>query len=352
MKKDGGVYDQFTGATITPRAVVKAVKKALIYFQHNRQTLFADAATTRSGGNRAMTEPTYASITRDGLWTNNPGLVQLLGLCPLLATSNNLINGLGLGLATALALTASNVCVSLIRNVVRPEIRIPVFVLVIAAIVTVIELAMNAYLHELYEVLGIFIPLIVTNCNLIGRAEAFASKHSPGRALVDGLMMGLGFTLVLVALGGLREVVGQGTLFAQAHMMFGEAARGWTLHSGRQLPRLPARHPAARRIHRTGADHRAQERHRRAPAAPRPAHRRGCSRWRRRGNLTLNRQAAKKIKGHGTAKAQDAKKVDATANAFVEESPSAVKSSLGVLAPWRFKNLSWRLGVLAVQKTQ
>lgn len=177
-----------------------------------------------------MSEPTYASIARDGLWTNNPGLVQLLGLCPLLATSNNLINGLGLGLATMLALTASNVCVSLIRRVVRPEIRIPVFVLVIAAIVTVIELSMHAYLHELYAVLGIFIPLIVTNCNLIGRAEAFASKHSPGRALMDGLMMGLGFALVLAVLGGLREIVGQGTLFAQAHMMFGEAARGWTLH--------------------------------------------------------------------------------------------------------------------------
>ena len=177
-----------------------------------------------------MNEPTYASIARDGLWTNNPGLVQLLGLCPLLATSNNLINGLGLGLATMLALTASNVTVSMIRGIVRPEIRIPVFVLVIAAIVTVIELAMNAYLHELYLVLGIFIPLIVTNCNLIGRAEAFASKNRPGRAMMDGLMMGLGFTLVLVVLGGLREVVGQGTLLAQAHMMFGEAARDWTLH--------------------------------------------------------------------------------------------------------------------------
>lgn len=177
-----------------------------------------------------MTEPTYTSIARDGLWTNNPGLVQLLGLCPLLATSNNLINGLGLGLATMLALTASNVCVSLIRGVVRPEIRIPVFVLVIAAIVTVIELGMNAYLHELYLVLGIFIPLIVTNCNLIGRAEAFASKNSPGRALMDGLMMGLGFTLVLVALGGLRELIGSGTLLDQAHMMFGEGARDWTLH--------------------------------------------------------------------------------------------------------------------------
>lgn len=177
-----------------------------------------------------MTEPTYASIARDGLWSNNPGLVQLLGLCPLLAVSSNAINGLGLGLATLLALTASNVTVSLIRRIVRPEVRIPVFVLVIAAIVTVIELAMNAYLHELYLVLGIFIPLIVTNCNLIGRAEAFASKHDPGRALVDGLMMGAGFLLVLVVLGALRELVGQGTLLSQAHMMFGEVARDWTLH--------------------------------------------------------------------------------------------------------------------------
>jgi electron transport complex protein RnfE len=177
-----------------------------------------------------MNQSSYASIARDGLWSNNPGLVQLLGLCPLLATSNNLINGLGLGLATALALAASNVCVSLIRNVVRPEIRIPVFVLVIAAIVTVIELAMNAYLHDLYLVLGIFIPLIVTNCNLIGRAEAFASKNSPGRALMDGVMMGLGFALVLVVLGALRELIGQGTLLSQAHMMFGEGARDWTLH--------------------------------------------------------------------------------------------------------------------------
>lgn len=179
-----------------------------------------------------MNEPTYASIARDGLWTNNPGLVQLLGLCPLLAVTSNFVNGLGLGLATALALIASNVCVSLIRRMVRPEIRIPVFVLVIAAVVTVIELTMNAYLHDLYLVLGIFIPLIVTNCNIIGRAEAFASKHNPGRALMDGLMMGTGFLLVLVVLGGMRELIGQGTLFSQAHIMFGESARDWTLHLG------------------------------------------------------------------------------------------------------------------------
>ena len=177
-----------------------------------------------------MTEPSYSSIARDGLWSNNPALVQLLGLCPLLAVTATAVNGLGLGLATLLTLVASNVIVSLIRHLVRPEVRIPVFVLVIASVVTVIELSMNAYFHELYNILGIFIPLIVTNCSIIGRAEAFASKHRPGQAFVDGFTMGLGFTIVLVLLGGLREVLGQGTLFSQAHLMFGEIARDWTLH--------------------------------------------------------------------------------------------------------------------------
>jgi Na+-translocating ferredoxin:NAD+ oxidoreductase subunit E len=177
-----------------------------------------------------MNAPSYASIARDGLWSNNPALVQILGLCPLLAVTSTFVNALGLGLATLLTLVTTNLTVSLIRKVVRPEVRIPVFVLVIASVVTVIELAMNAYFHELYLILGIFIPLIVTNCNIIGRAEAFASKNDPGRALADGLMMGLGFLLVLVVLGGLREIVGQGTLFTQAHLMFGEAAREWTLH--------------------------------------------------------------------------------------------------------------------------
>lgn len=171
----------------------------------------------------------YKDIVRDGLWTNNVGLVQLLGLCPLLAVTATFINGLGLGLATLLTLLASNVIISLIRKLVRPEVRIPVFVLVIASVVTVIELTMSAYLYGLYKVLGIFIPLIVTNCSIIGRAEAFASRNSVGRAFADGLSMGLGFLLVLVTLGGLREIVGQGTLFSGAHLMFGEAARGWTL---------------------------------------------------------------------------------------------------------------------------
>jgi electron transport complex protein RnfE len=176
-----------------------------------------------------MSEPTYTHILKEGLWVNNPGLVQLLGLCPLLAVTSNAVNGLGLGLATLLTLTASNVTVSLIRNLVRPEVRIPVFVLVIASIVTIIELAMNAWLHDLYLILGIFIPLIVTNCSIIGRAESFASRHSVDRALLDGLAMGTGFTLVLVALGGMRELIGQGTLLSQAHLMFGEYGRQLTL---------------------------------------------------------------------------------------------------------------------------
>ena len=171
----------------------------------------------------------YRDIVRDGLWSNNVGLVQLLGLCPLLAVTGTFVNGLGLGLATMATLVTSNVIVSMIRKLVRPEVRIPVFVLVIASVVTVIELAMSAYLYDLYKVLGIFIPLIVTNCSIIGRAEAFASRQNVGRALVDGLSMGLGFTLVLSTLGGLREIVGKGTLFSQAHLMFGEAARDWTI---------------------------------------------------------------------------------------------------------------------------
>jgi electron transport complex protein RnfE len=169
-----------------------------------------------------VNDPSYTHILKEGLWLNNPGTVQLLGLCPLLAVTTTVINGLGLGLATTLTLVASNVIVSLIRRLVRPEIRIPVFVLIIASIVTVIELAMNAWLHELYLILGIFIPLIVTNCAIIGRAESFASRHTVDRALLDGLAMGVGFTLVLVILGGMRELIGQGTLLAQAHLMFGE----------------------------------------------------------------------------------------------------------------------------------
>lgn len=179
-----------------------------------------------------MTDNPYVRLVKDGLWTNNQALVALLGLCPLLAVTNSAVNGLGLGIATTVVLTLSNGTVSLIRNLVRPEIRLPVFVIVIASFVTAVELSMNAWFHELYKILGIFIPLIVTNCAIIGRAEAYASKHSLGRSLLDGLAMGIGFTLVLVTLGALRELVGLGTLFDQAHLMFGETARGLKLSLG------------------------------------------------------------------------------------------------------------------------
>ncbi|MCF6234847.1 MAG: electron transport complex subunit E [Gammaproteobacteria bacterium] len=168
----------------------------------------------------------YRKITQDGLWNNNIALVQLLGLCPLLAVTSTAINGLGLGLATLLTLVISNVVVSLIRNQVRPEIRIPVFILVIASAVTAIELAMSAFFYDLFKVLGIFIPLIVTNCAILGRAEAFASKNGVKLSLIDALSMGFGFLVILVVLGGAREILGQGTLFDQAHLMFGEFG-GW-----------------------------------------------------------------------------------------------------------------------------
>ncbi len=187
---------------------------------------------------------TQQQIARNGLWQNNVALVQLLGLCPLLAVTSTLVNGIGLGVATLITLTLSNVIVSSIRGFVRNEVRLPVFVLIIASLVTIIELGMKALFYDLYLVLGIFIPLIVTNCAIIGRAEGFASRNPVGPALLDGLMMGLGFLGVLAVLGGLREIVGFGTLFAQAELMFGEAAGALTIefyvdYSGFLLAVLP-----------------------------------------------------------------------------------------------------------------
>lgn len=176
-----------------------------------------------------MSNQPYGGLIRDGLWTNNVAFVQLLGLCPLLAVTNTTINGLGLGLATILTLVASNTAVSLIRHWVRPEIRVPVFVLIIASVVTMIELSMNAWFHELYKILGIFIPLIVTNCSILARAESFASKNPVPQAFTDGLFMGLGFTAVLVVLGAMREILGFGTLLRQAELMFGQGAEWMTL---------------------------------------------------------------------------------------------------------------------------
>ncbi|MDP4984190.1 electron transport complex subunit E [Pseudoalteromonas tunicata] len=166
----------------------------------------------------------FQNVTEQGLWKNNPALVQLLGLCPLLAVTATITNAMGLGFATLLVLMGSNITVSMVRNFVPKEIRIPVFVMIIAAFVTIIELLMNAYTFSLYQSLGIFIPLIVTNCAIIGRAEAFASKNTVILSAWDGFMMGLGFTLVLIVLGAMRELLGQGTLFDGAHLLFGQWA--------------------------------------------------------------------------------------------------------------------------------
>lgn len=175
-------------------------------------------------------------ISKNGLWSNNVALVQLLGLCPLLAVTGTVINGLGLGVATLITLVFSNSIVSLIRPWLKSEIRIPIFVLIIASIVTTIELVMNAWFHELYLVLGIFIPLIVTNCSIIARAEAYASKNNLFNSALDGFMMGLGFALVLVVLGGMRELIGFGTLFANAQLMFGSAGESMTVSLGENYP--------------------------------------------------------------------------------------------------------------------
>jgi electron transport complex protein RnfE len=179
---------------------------------------------------------TQSEITRNGLWSNNVALVQLLGLCPLLAVTSTVINGLGLGIATLITLVLSNSIVSLIRGFVRNEVRLPVFVLIIASVVTIIELTMKAMFYDLYLVLGIFIPLIVTNCAIIGRAEGFASRNPVGPAALDGLMMGLGFLLVLVVLGGMREIIGFGTLFAHAELMFGDGAKTLLLEINPDYP--------------------------------------------------------------------------------------------------------------------
>lgn len=164
------------------------------------------------------------SLMHEGVWGNNPAIVQLLGLCPLLAVTSTVTNALGLGIATLLVLVGSNLTVSLVRNWVPKDIRIPVFVMIIAAFVTIVQLLMNAYTFGLYQSLGIFIPLIVTNCAIIGRAEAFASKNAPLLSVWDGIMMGLGFALVLVVLGAMREIIGQGTLFDGADLLLGQWA--------------------------------------------------------------------------------------------------------------------------------
>ena len=164
----------------------------------------------------------YKKIIGNGLWKNNQALVALLGLCPLLAVTNNVVNAITLGLATTFVLVASNLSVSLFRNHIRKEVRIPIFVLLIASFVTLVDLIMQSFFYDMYLILGIFVPLIVTNCAILARAESFASKNTWDKSVIDGLMMGVGFTLVLVLLGAMRELIGNGTLFDQADLIFGE----------------------------------------------------------------------------------------------------------------------------------
>lgn len=169
------------------------------------------------------------TLVKNGLWKNNPALVQLLGLCPLLAVTGTVVNAIGLGLATTLVLLCSNSAVSMIRNYVPEAVRLPAFVMIIASLVTCAELLMQAFTYELYEILGIFIPLIVTNCAILGRADAYASKNPVLPAALDGLMMGIGFTLVLMLLGAMREAIGQGTIFSGMNLIFGDAALNWKI---------------------------------------------------------------------------------------------------------------------------
>jgi electron transport complex protein RnfE len=177
-----------------------------------------------------MSDPTYKDILFNGVWKQNTGLVQLLGMCPLLAVSSTVVNGVSLGLATAVVMALSGAAVSPIRNYIPNEIRIPVYILIVAVLVTVVQYLMNAYMYGLYVVLGIFIPLIVTNCIVLARVEAFAAKNPVGHAAMDGFAMGLGLTLVLGVLGGIREIVGKGTLFSGIDLALGDWAHGWVLH--------------------------------------------------------------------------------------------------------------------------
>lgn len=174
-----------------------------------------------------MSENRYRDLSINGLWKNNPALVQLLGLCPLLAVTGTVVNSLGLALATLLVLVCSNTAVSIIRNIVSDAVRLPAFVMIIASAVTCIELLMQAFTYELYQILGIFLPLITTNCVILGRADGYASKNSVVPALFDGVMMGLGFGVVLIVLGGMRELAGTGAMFANMDLLFGPVATDW-----------------------------------------------------------------------------------------------------------------------------
>lgn len=170
-----------------------------------------------------MSEKTnYQTLFKEGLWTNNVAMGQMLALCPLIAVTTSATNGLGMGLATMGVMISSNLIVSVLRALITPQVRIPVFIVLIASMVTLVDLLLNAYMHELHKVLGLFIPLIVTNCAILGRVEAFASKEKVLPSIIDGFAMALGFLLVLVLVGAFREIIGSGTLFSHASLLLGK----------------------------------------------------------------------------------------------------------------------------------
>jgi Na+-translocating ferredoxin:NAD+ oxidoreductase subunit E len=168
-----------------------------------------------------MANGDYKTIVKDGLWDNNGVFSMLLGMCPTMAMTTSATNGFGMGVATAVVMAASSYLVAVFRNRITTEVRIPVYILIVAAMVTVVDLGMNAWMHELYKVLGLFIPLIVSNCLPLARLEAFAAKQPPVPAFLDGLFMGLGFTIALTVIGAVREILGSGTLFADASLLLG-----------------------------------------------------------------------------------------------------------------------------------
>jgi electron transport complex protein RnfE len=170
-----------------------------------------------------MSRNLYARITRDGLWDNNVVFAQTLGMCPTMAVTSTAANGLGMGLATTAVLVVANMLISSIRHIVSEEVRIPVYIVIIATLVTLVDVSINAWAHDLYKVLGLYIALIVANCAVLGRAEAFAAKYPILPSGMDGLMMGLGFTFALTTIGAIREILGGGTLFAGAHLLLGSA---------------------------------------------------------------------------------------------------------------------------------
>ncbi len=155
----------------------------------------------------------YIKILLNGIIKENPTFVLLLGMCPTLATTTSAINGMSMGLATMFVLICSNIAISLIKNLTPDMVRIPVFVVVIASFVTILQMCMQAFVPSIYEALGLYIPLIVVNCIILGRAEAFACKNGPVQSLFDGLGIGLGFTVALVLLGAVRELLGSGSVF-------------------------------------------------------------------------------------------------------------------------------------------